>query len=482
MSSYAGDPPNGSEQARLEPAVGAAVNASLSRSSGAPLAASATADEMDGDLSDSLSFSNSGSSNSLGATNGHGLNGAAGAAVSASGSKTHMPISNKDLPVAVDAMGGDLGFPAQVEGAVQAYKEFGVRSILVGPENDIRGKLAGLGASSLPIQVKHASEVITMDDSPARAVRRKPDSSLCVAYRLVCDGQASAVLSSGNSGATMAAGGMIAGFLPGIERPAIATLIPVAGNSHPNVMLDVGANVECDAQNLVQFALMGAIYYSSLFEGDRPRVALLSNGSEASKGTDTIRGASLVLSKMELVNYIGYVEGRDVVTDAADVIVCDGFVGNVLLKAMEGCVRLFDKQIRFEGKANKFYGLGLLLTKGLFRKIFDEKFDYANYGGAPLLGLSKLSIVLHGSSDARATKNAIRMAQSFTNSGMTEKITSALTQLDERFPTLDSDLLGGGFSQRSTAQPANELRSQEAESRSSDIRGGVKDEKTPSTN
>jgi phosphate acyltransferase len=349
------------------------------------------------------------------------------------------------LPVAVDAMGGDLGFSVQVEGAVQAYKEYGVHSILVGKENELRGKLASLGAAQLPIQVKHASEVITMDDSPARAVRRKPDSSLCVAYQLVNDGHASAILSSGNSGAMMAAGRMTCGFLPGIERPAIATLLPVAGDRRPNVILDAGANVDCDAQNLVQFALMGSIFYSCLFDIDKPKVSLLSNGSEQSKGTDTVRAAFLLLSKMEGVNFTGYVEGRDVMTDVTDVVVCDGFVGNVLLKTMEGCVRLVFNQLMHDGSKNLFSKLALFLSKNTYKKVFLKKFDYANYGGAPLLGLSKLSIVLHGSSDARAVKNAIRFAHSFAEQGMTEKITSALSQLDEKFTSLDDDLLPHKF-------------------------------------
>ncbi len=336
------------------------------------------------------------------------------------------------LPVALDAMGGDLGSAVQVEGAVIAYKEFGAKSILVGREDELRAHLSSLGASSLPFEIVHAPEVIDMEDSPAKAVRRKPEASLCVAYRLVMEERASAVLSSGNSGAMMAAGRILCGLLPGIERPAIATLIPTYGDGLPNVVIDSGANVDCHASHLMQFAVMGAIYHSSLFEVKNPRIALLANGSESSKGTDMIRAASQMLSRMETLNYVGYVEGRDVTTSKADVIVCDGFVGNVLLKAMEGCVTMIYKQIKYESDRRPFARLGLLLSRGLLNQVFRKKFDYSEHGGAPLLGLKKLALVLHGSSDARAVKSALRLAKNFVESGMTEKITSAMHRLEEQ--------------------------------------------------
>ena len=352
-----------------------------------------------------------------------------------------LPTYRSTLPIAVDTMGGDLGFEVQVEGAVQAYHEFGARSILVGPEDVLRARLEAIGARHLPISVRHASEVITMDDSPAHAVRRKPDASLCVAYRLVQDGEAAAILSAGNSGAMMVAGRLICGLLPGIERPAIAALIPVAGEGNPNVILDSGANVDCHAQNLVQFAVMGAIYHMSLFNRERPRIALLSNGTEASKGTDIIRAASMILSRMESLNYVGYVEGRDVTTDKADVIVCDGFVGNAILKAMEGTVRLIFNQLHFESNRGLMRMIGLKLSSGAFKDIFLHKFDYQAHGGAPLLGLTQLAIVMHGSSDSRAVKSAIRLADSFVTQKMTDKITAALAQLEEAMPDIDGDVL-----------------------------------------
>ena len=358
----------------------------------------------------------------------------------------HSHSSAGALPVAVDTMGGDHGLEVQVEGAVLAFQEFNLSTILVGPEEGIRAQLARLGAAALPIIVCHADEVITMEDSPVKAVRRKPNSSLCLAYNMVHSGLAGSIISSGNSGAMMAAGRLICGLLPGIERPAIATLIPKVGDSRPNVIIDSGANVDCHAQNLVQFAVMGSVYYSSLFDAEQPRVALLSNGMELSKGTDVIRAASMFLTRMELLNYIGYVEGRDVATSAADVIVCDGFVGNVMLKSMEGCVRLIYEQILHDRRKSLASKLGTILSKRLFRGVFLEKFDYTAHGGAPLLGLQKLAVVLHGSSGSRAVKNAIRVADSFAKTKMVEKIASTLSHLEDHLPEMDRDILDAVFS------------------------------------
>lgn len=354
---------------------------------------------------------------------------------------TLMTPPSELLPVAIDTLGGDQGLDAQIEGAILAFREFGSRSILVGPEEEIRGRLTLLGATSYPIEVANATEVISMDEAPTKAVRRKPNSSLCVAYNLVQSGRASSVISAGNSGAVMAAGRLLCGLLPGIERPAIATLIPVAGDRKPNIILDSGANVECHAHNLVQFAIMGSIYCTSLFAVAEPRVALLSNGAEPSKGTDIIRAAALELTQTKVVNYTGYVEGREVASSSADVIVCDGFVGNVLLKGMEGCVRLLFEHLQFEAQRHLVWRVGLGLAKGALKRVFLEKFDYTAYGGAPLLGLKKLAVVLHGSSDSRAVKNAVRAAESFSRAKMTERIAAELTQLEES--VVEDELFSG---------------------------------------
>jgi len=359
-----------------------------------------------------------------------------------------LPAYRSALPVAVDTQGGDEGMGVVVEGAVRAYIESGVNSILVGKKDEIKNKLESLGASRFPLSVYHAPDVITMEDSPARAVRRKPDSSLCVAYNLLRDGQASAVISAGNSGAMMVAGSLICGLMPGIERPAIGSLIPVVGDGYPNVILDCGANVDCNAHNLVQFAVMGAIYFTSLTEVERPRVALLSNGSEPSKGNDMIRAAALALSSLENINYVGYVEGRDFGTRKVDVVVCDGFVGNVVLKAMEGSVRMVFDQLILESKKGLVRRVGIGLSKGMLKEVFQEKFDYAAYGGAPLLGLSKLALVLHGSSDSRAVKNAIRVADTFSRNRMTEKIQSELSHLEDEALNIEGELVAEVLVQR----------------------------------
>jgi glycerol-3-phosphate acyltransferase PlsX len=346
-------------------------------------------------------------------------------------------------PIAVDALGGDKPLDAQIEGAIQAKLETRSNPILVGPQNDINDRLHALGADHLEIAVCHAPQSITMDESPARAVRKKPDSSLCVAYRLVESGDAEAVISAGSSGAMMAAGRIICGQLPGIERPAIAALIPGPSNSAPNVLLDSGANVDCHAMHLVQFAVMGSVYYSSLFSKESPKVALLSNGTEASKGNDLIRNAAAMLKHMPNLNYVGYIEGRDLTSDKADVIVCDGFSGNIVLKAMEGCVRVIFDHLRHEGQKGLVSRMGMWLSRNLYRNVFRGTFDYTAYGGAPLLGLNRLALVLHGSSDARAVKNAINVADIFAESHMVEKLENELTKLDEQSFEENIDIASG---------------------------------------
>lgn len=336
-----------------------------------------------------------------------------------------------NLPVAVDATGGDLGLKVQVEGAVCALKEFGVDSIIVGPQGEIEDLIRGLGASSLNIKIRNATETITMEDSPVRAVRKKPDSSLCVAYNLVNSGEASSIISAGNTGAMMAAGKLLTGLLPGIERPAIATLIPNVGENKPTVILDAGANVDCSAHHLIQFAIMGSVYCETLLGIDSPKIGILSNGAEDSKGNDITKSAAQILKSRERLNYIGYVEGRDVATSMVDVVVCDGFVGNVLLKSMEGAVKLVVEQLKYEAQRSLLNKIRMAASKSVLKNVFKNKFDYSAYGGAPLLGLKKLALVLHGSSDERAVKNAIRVAKEFCEKKMTENIAEEMVRMEE---------------------------------------------------
>jgi phosphate acyltransferase len=232
----------------------------------------------------------------------------------------------------------------------------------------------------------------------------------------------------------MAAGLFVAGTLSGIARPAIASLIPKVGDLTPTVLLDSGANIDCHAYQLVQFALMGAYYARSAINCENPRVGLLSNGTEISKGNDIIRSAALNLSELQGVNFIGYVEGRDIPRDVADVVVCDGFVGNVLLKAMEGSVELvFDSLKHYVDRSTRGK-LGMWLAKPILKSLFYDKLDPSSYGGAPLLGLSEIAIVCHGASNSRAIMNGIRVAKKCVDADLVSKMSAALNVLDVRLP------------------------------------------------
>ncbi len=350
------------------------------------------------------------------------------------------------LPIAVDAMGGDLGPKVVVEGAVRAAQRAGISSVLVGDEAQIAAILASFPeAKSLPVSIKHASQVVGMDEAPGLAIRKKPDSSIRVAFELVAEGRASAVVSSGNTGAIMAAGVFVGGTLPGIARPAIASLIPKAGGGTPTVLLDSGANTGCQAFQLVQFALMGHQYALAALGVAKPRIALLSNGTEMSKGNDIIRSAAMMLSEIEGMNFIGYVEGRDVARDVVDVVVCDGFVGNIVLKAMEGSVRLVVDSIKSTMESSLRAKIGLWLAKPVLRTVFKDKLDPSAYGGAPLLGLANIAIKCHGSSSSRAIKNGIKVAHTFVAQSVLADLRTALTQLDVKVGSADTES-GNGWS------------------------------------
>jgi len=345
---------------------------------------------------------------------------------------------SETLPVAVDAMGGDHGPDVVVDGVVAAARELNLNSILIGTESILSARLRAVGAASDPrISVQNASEVVTMEDAPSVAIRNKRDSSLIVAYNLVKDGKACAIVSPGNTGAMMAAGVFISGTLPGIVRPAIATLIPKVGDLPPTVLLDSGANVDCHASQLVQFALMGSFYAQAILPCSQPRVALLSNGSESTKGTDVLRSTALMLSNMPGIKFVGYLEGRDIPKDRADVIVCDGFVGNIVLKAMEGSVELVFDSIRHCVEKSGQGKLAMWLAKPIFKSLFRDKLDPSAYGGAPLLGLNDIAIVCHGSSDGRAIMNAVRVAHKSHQESLIEHMAEALSSVD--------DVDAGGF-------------------------------------
>lgn len=354
-----------------------------------------------------------------------------------------------NTPVALDAMGGDYGPRVVVEGAVDAAEELGISTILVGDRAVIESRLAELGADNNPkISICHASESITMEDSPSTAIRGKPDSSLRLAFELVRDGKACGAVSAGNTGAMMAAGLYVCGALRGIARPAIASLIPRRGDSPPTVLLDSGANTDCHAFQLVQFALMGSCYARSAVSLPNPKVALLSNGSELSKGTDVIRSAAVILRELEEINFVGYVEGRDIPSDKADVIVCDGFVGNVVLKTMEGAVELVVDSIKHYVEKSPRGKFGLWLAKPALRSLFRDRLDPSAYGGAPLLGLNGIGIVCHGSSSSRAIMNGVRVAHKFASDNLVTKMEQALSALEVALPADFQDGLWNRVGQR----------------------------------
>jgi glycerol-3-phosphate acyltransferase PlsX len=342
-----------------------------------------------------------------------------------------MSVGVQKLPVAFEAMGGDRGPSVAVEGAVAAWKAWGTESILVGDEV----QLAELKSAIDPhgrcgIQIRHAPEVVGMDETPAVSLRKKPRSSIRIAHQLIVSGEASSVVSAGNTGAMMATGLFELGTIQGISRPAIATLIPKKGSAKPTVLIDSGANTECHARQLVQFAVMGDIYARDILGCQAPRVALLSNGSESSKGTDITRAAAFVLEALGGFHYVGYIEGNDLPNDIADVVVCDGFVGNVLLKGMEGAVKLVFDSIKSFSKEDIRGRLGLWLAHRLLKRVFKEKLDPSAYGGAPLLGLKGVSIVAHGSSDSRALMNALRLASRLSEIGVVTSLERAMAVLE----------------------------------------------------
>ena len=316
---------------------------------------------------------------------------------------------NRSPVVAVDAMGGDHAPSHEVAGAVMAARRWQISIVLVGQVDQIERELKNHDLSGLDISVQAASEVVGMHDSASDAVRKKKDSSIRVAFDMVKNGQADAVVSTGNSGATMAAGMFVLKRINGIDRPAIATIVPNLVDQ--TVILDVGGNVDCKAQNLVQFALMGDVFARQMLGKVTPRVGLLSNGEEESKGNELTREAHLML-KQAAIQYVGYVEGRDIYNGAVDVVVCDGFVGNVVLKVSEGLAEAIGRMLKTEFSTRFLSRLGYLLAKPAL-KSFKKKVDYAEYGGAPLLGIQGTGMICHGSSSPRAIMNAIRMAHDY---------------------------------------------------------------------
>lgn len=322
------------------------------------------------------------------------------------------------LKIAIDAMGGDNAPAAEVAGAVVACRQWGCEVVLVGDTERIQAELANHQTQGLKLEIHHASEIVGMEDSASDAVRKKKDSSIRVAFELVKQGKAAAVVSTGNSGATMAAGMAVLRRVKGIDRPAIGSLVPNLKDQ--TMVLDMGANVECKPQNLYQFAIMGSIYVEQVLGKVKPRVGLLSNGVELKKGNDLTREAHQLLKESDL-NYIGYVEGGDVYDGSVDVVICDGFVGNVLLKVSEGLAVAIGIMLRREIASRFWAKVGYLLSRPAFQS-FKKKINPAEYGGAPLLGIAGTGIICHGSSDSVAISIAIRQASEYAKIRIEERL------------------------------------------------------------
>ena len=316
--------------------------------------------------------------------------------------------------IAVDAMGGENAPSVEVEGAVEAVRESdgAIEAILVGREEPIRAALEKADGAGLPVTVVHADEVIGMDESPASAVRRKRASSIVVATGLHKRGEVDGLVSAGNTGAVVASTLLGLGMLPGVRRPAIASFFPTV--KEPALVLDVGASVDCRPGDLLEFAMMGEAFARYVVGRERPRVALMNIGEEKSKGSELVQQAYPLLSESPL-NFIGNVEGRTFLRGKADVIVTDGFVGNVMLKLTEGVIDIITSALRDDGDTA---GLGSL----------KRQLDYAEYGGAPLLGVNGVVIIAHGSSSAKAIKNAVKVAARFVDADVDAKIVTRLKE------------------------------------------------------
>jgi glycerol-3-phosphate acyltransferase PlsX len=328
------------------------------------------------------------------------------------------------LKVAVDAMGGDHAPQVVVEGALLAAQEFGVGLVLVGDQDAVNRELARHPTKPSSVQVVHAAQTITMHETPSAALKKK-DSSLKVAFEMMKRGEVQAVVSAGNSGAMMATGMFVMGRLPQVARPAILIVVPSL--SKGTVIIDAGANVDCKPHHLVQFAFMGAIYAEKVQQIDRPRVGVLSNGEEQGKGNDLTRAASEELSAT-MLNFIGYVEGRDVFNGKVDVIVCDGFTGNIALKTMEGAASFAGDVLKRAFQQSYSTRIAYLLSRNSLRQAY-RCLDYAEYGGAPLLGLDGVGIVAHGGSNPRAIKNAIGAAKDAVQQDINGHISRALADM-----------------------------------------------------
>ncbi len=330
--------------------------------------------------------------------------------------------------ILVDMMGGDRAPAETVKGVLLAKKELDANYILIGDREQLAKEFAANGASIDEFEVVHTPTVVTMEDEPMCVRRGKTDSSMAVGLKMLAEGKGDAFVSTGNTGALFAGASLIVRKVRGLRRPAIAALLPM---NPPVLMLDSGANLSVSAEDLEQFAVMGAVYMRALHGVDNPRVGLLNNGAESHKGTELQIEAYKRLSENDALNFVGNVEGNRVMADACDVLVTDGFTGNILLKTAEGMGTMMLGALKNVFYANLKTKIGALLVKS---KLYGMKkqFDTREYGGAPILGIAKPVIKAHGSSDAKAFKNAIRQALQAAEAGLNDEIAAAMARLSEQ--------------------------------------------------
>ena len=356
------------------------------------------------------------------------------------------------MRIAIDAMGGDDAPRAIIDGALVAARHHQIGLLLVGDQARITRELSRHpAAGSLDVQILDTPDAIAMTEAAAAALRRKPRASIKLAAGAVRDGRASALFSAGHTGGTVMAAVGTFGRLAGVDRPALATIIPTKGR--PAVLLDSGANVECRPQHLVQFALMGAAYARVAFGCANPRVGLLSVGEEEGKGNELTREAHQLL-KSAPVNFVGNVEGRHVYAGEADVIVCDGFTGNITLKISEGLVEAIEALLHAELQSTFGTRVGYLLSGQAFRR-FRKRVDYSEYGGAPLLGIDQICIVGHGRSSPKAVGNAITMAVRAVREGLIERLSAATVTSTSRSTDRSPDRSPDRSINRSPDRPIN---------------------------
>lgn len=332
------------------------------------------------------------------------------------------------MRIILDGMGGDNAPLEIVKGAVEASSKIDHQIVIVGREDEINAELAKYNYDESKIQVVHASEVIENEDSPVKAIRRKTDSSMVKGLTMLKDGEGDLFISAGNTGAYMAGSLFILGRIPGIDRPAISSIYPIAGGALPSIIVDAGANSECRPSNLLEFAIMGSLYMEKVMDRKNARVGLVNLGVEENKGTTVTKAAHKLLKEADL-NFIGNVEARDVPKGACDVIVCDGFTGNIILKLTEGFAWNLLKTMKKKFTDGLSAKMGAVLLAGKVKEIKDE-FDYSEYGGAPILGVNGHVIKIHGSSGATAVKNAIIKGIPYAQENVVGRITSAMEGID----------------------------------------------------